>query len=767
MCPARRSAPSPHPVFRCLCVFLLALTVLPPGPALADSADGEESATRAADGSEAPEDAGPKVFLETLTVTAKRAEGTLADTPGAVGVIEASEIYHLGLQDARDLTKYEPGIYVEGDPTRLGLSGFNIRGVGGNRVQTRIDGIPTAEQFDFGPFSVTRYSLDLDEVERVEIVRSAGSSLYGSDALGGVVSFETRDPASYLGEIGGDHYVSLRGGGSSRNDEVYFTAVYATQGEAWRASIQGTRRGGSELDNQGTVDTEDRTRTRPNPIDRDSLSFLGKLVFDTSTSSTFKVTAGWLRGDTDTQVLSSQGPSAFGASVLGFDATDEQRRFRVSLEQNLQSSGGGIFDTLLWSIYGQRNETEQRTAESRLPRQGESLRNGLLSFEQEDLGGEVQLQRYLRGAGEHLVTYGVSFLQSDFDQLRDRSEQLVATGEEVPTSLIFPTKYFPRSTVQELGVFLQDEIELFDGRLRLIPGVRYDRYDLDADGDDAIYISGNPGTEAPVDVEESSVSPKLGLLLSFTRELSLFGQYARGFRAPPYSAVNNGFTNFAGGYRTLPNPDLDPETSDNFELGLRGAFSKGSFSLVGFENRYDDFIDTVFLGFNPALFIVEFQPRNVDEVEIRGIELSSDLFFNRTWSLRGAFALIEGENVLTGEPLDSIAPDRFVVGLRFRPPGSRWRGELTTTYVASKDEDEVDRSSETFTQFRPPSATVVDLAGSVQITDQLGVTVGLYNLLGETYWNWGDVRGQNETSTTLDRFTRPGFHAGASVRYRF
>ncbi|MCB1034040.1 MAG: TonB-dependent hemoglobin/transferrin/lactoferrin family receptor, partial [Acidobacteria bacterium] len=718
----------------------------PPGSSDGEASDTAVRAEPDASSNPSLEEPEPEVFLEAVTVTATLAEGSLAETPGAVGVLGASEIFHLGYQDARDLTRYEPGVYVQGDPTRLGLSGFNIRGIGGNRVQTRIDGVPTAEQFDFGPLSIPQYSIDLEEVERVEIVRSAASSLYGSDALGGVISFATRGPSSYLDEVDGDHYLSLRLGGSSRNDETYETVVYATQGRSWRASLQATHRSGSEMDNQGEVDAADDTRTRPNPQHRSSVGLLGKLEMDSSESSTLRLSGEWLGGETETEALSSR-----SSQVEDFDAVDEQDRLRLSVEQSFQASGNGVFDTLLWRLYHQGNGTDQRTVERRLQSAGPSSREGLLTFEEDDWGGELQLQKYLDGesGGSQLLSYGTSFRRSRFDQLRDRRELFLDTGEQVPTTLVLPTKYFPKSTVQELGIYLQDEVELFRGRLRLIPGVRYDRYDLDADQADSIYLDGNPGTEPPVDVKQASVSPKLGVLVALTDRLSAYGQYARGFRAPPYSSVNNGFTNFAGGYRTLPNPDLEPETSDNFELGLKGTFGEGSFSLVVFENHYDDFIDTAFLGFNPVLFLVEFQPRNVDEVEISGVELAGDLFFGRTWSFRGAFAHIEGENVTTQKPLDSVAPDRLVVGLRYRPPGSRLRAELTTTYVAEKNEDEVDRGQAGFLQFTTPGATIVDLSASLELSSHLALTAGLYNLLNETYWNWGDVRGLDASSPTL------------------
>ncbi len=174
-------------------------------------------------------------FLDTLTVTAIRTPNSLKDAPGSVSVLGADRIEREVSTDVRDLVRYEPGLYVEGDPNRLGLSGFNIRGIGGNRVLTLIDGVPTSEQFNFGPLSVTQSFLDLDAVDSVDIVRSAASSLYGSDALGGVVSVVTKDPADYLG--GKRSAFQLRTLYDGRDRELSESATAAAGGDRWQASL--------------------------------------------------------------------------------------------------------------------------------------------------------------------------------------------------------------------------------------------------------------------------------------------------------------------------------------------------------------------------------------------------------------------------------------------------------------------------------------------------------------------------------------------------
>ena len=105
--------------------------------------------------------------------------------------------------DIADLVRFEPGVSVSGTGSRFGLTGFKIRGIGGNRVLTLIDGVRVPDEFSFGPFlSARRDFVDIDSLKRLEIARGPISSLYGSDALGGVVALATKEPGDQLGEDG-------------------------------------------------------------------------------------------------------------------------------------------------------------------------------------------------------------------------------------------------------------------------------------------------------------------------------------------------------------------------------------------------------------------------------------------------------------------------------------------------------------------------------------------------------------------------------------
>ncbi|HYG62993.1 MAG TPA: TonB-dependent receptor, partial [Thermoanaerobaculia bacterium] len=488
-----------------------------------------------------------------------------------------------------------------------------------------------------------------------------------------------------------------------------------------------------------------------------------KLAFIPGGSSMWTLSAEVLRAEAETEIYSARGVTTPGTTTTDADAVDERRRTRVSLSQSLEATSP-LFDRAEWRLHAQEDDTEQRTVDELTSAAGGIARRGLFTFEQDGLGGEVELQKSL--ARGHLLTYGVAYTRDRFDQIRDRRDRDLVTGRDdvYRGPLVFPSKYFPESDVEELGVYLQDEMDLLGGRLKLVPGLRYDRYSLDADETDPVYLAGNAGIETPVDLSSSALSPRLGLVMALPAGLSAFGQYARGFRAPAFSSVNSGFTNVASGYTTLPNPDLEPETSATVEAGLRLTRSRGNASLTLFHNRFHDFIESVATGINPATQLLEFQPRNVGEAVISGVELGGEARLGQAWTLRASAALIDGENETTEQPLNSIAPATGVLGLRYVRPGRRWGGELITTLTAAKDEDDVDRT--VVNQLATDGSEVVDLTLFFDPTDRISLTVGVFNLFDVTWFAWPDVIGRTEGSPVLDRYTRPGRSFAAAFRLR-
>ena len=721
----------------------------------------------------APEDAvssaDPLTFLDSVTVTATLRPAPVRETPGVVSVIDEETIQERLIQNAADLVKYEPGVYVESNVTRLGLNGFNIRGIGGNRVLTRIDGVETSEQFDFGPFNVHQVSFDVDALKSVEIVRSANSALYGSDALGGVVSLFTKDPEDYL--QGRRFHAGAKTTWDGRADTLSGNAALAGGGERLQASLFASTSRGGEIRNQGTVHTEDATRTAPNPQDLAGTQALAKIVFTAASGNVLRAAAEVYDTRVETEVLSQQGLVEFGPAIgidtKDVDAVDTQDRLRLSIDHTLAGRGG--LDLLTWRVHRQRSDTAQVVDDRRSTRgfgsPVDAARHGTVDFDQAGAGGSVQAQKRLGDAdGGMLLTFGGSYKTDHFDVLRDAVEIDVATGAEIPPRQTYPTKYFPESDVVEAGSYVQGEIQL--GRLTLVPGVRYDRFTLDADQNDPIFLASfNP---EPADFAAHAVSPKVGAAARLTDVVTVHARYAAGFRAPPYSTVNTGFTSFSAGYTTLPNPTLRAEKSDNLEVGVRTAFGRASLDVTAFVNRYDDFIELASVGINSSTRLLEFQSRNVEQAEIAGLEVRGEAYLTGNLMLRGSYARIDGVSLSTtasgspfGEaPLGSIAPSEGQIGIRYVHPRGRWGGELSARLVEGYGQSDAGDN-----QFAPDAYQVVDLVGFAALGDALTLRLGLLNLTDARYFEWWNVRGRLPGDPAIDRYSSPGTSAVASLAY--
>ncbi len=715
-------------------------------------------------------------LMETIVVSAERAPVKAKETTGKATVITDERIEKELIQNIRDLVRYEPGVYVENDGGRLGLNGFNIRGVGGNRVLTQVDGVRAGEQFDFGPFSVHQYFVDVDSLKSVEILRSAGSSLYGSDALGGAVSFVTKDPSDYLGAADGNLYIRLKSGYDSRDESVNGGVVAAFSSGSFEGMASATLRTREAVDNQGVIDTFDRTRTLPNDIDAESAQYMFKGVWRASSQNRLRLTIEHFDAEAETLAYSQQGSSSqFGALVDIADsvANDEQSRLRLSLDQAISGVDRPWFDSMEWKLFHQTSETDQDTSERRTTTRGPAvqriIRTGVVDFEQDNYGADILLRKTWNGArSAHRVSYGAAIERFEFGQLRDRRDFDIDTGnpDAYTGTLIFPTRYFPDSEATQYGVFIQSESYFFNSRLKIVPGLRYDRYRLSPDENDQIFRD-SVTTDPPASMDDQKLSPKLGVNYELSDHVALSGQYARGFRAPPYSSVNSGFTNLAGGYQTLPNPDLEPETSDNIEFAVKAYNDRGSINIAWFDNRYDDFINnTAFIGVSPQGLAL-FQALNVDNAEIQGVEIAGDYFLTPEWRLRASFADIDGEDRENDQPLASIEPARLALGLRFQDRSNRWGGELNGSYSESKSAGDVPRDGSTSDPFLPDSWTAVDLTLFWNIRQDLTLFLGGFNLTDETYYLWSDVRGRAAADPTIARYSAPGRSLSFNLSYQW
>lgn len=702
----------------------------------------------------------PVTEVAPITVSATRTATRVDEAPATVSVITDREIEANLYTDIKDLVRFEPGVSVPSQPARFGAAlgstgragneGFVIRGLGGDRVLMVVDGVRMADGFVFGAQSVGRGGYaDLELMRSVEILRGPASALYGSDGVAGAVVFTTKDPADML-TGGRDFAAGGRLGYTSADDGR--TWGFSTAGRVGAVSglIAYTTRDASETETAGTNDVEGALRTTANPQDLSSEALLAKAVWDVAPGHRLRLTWDAYEADVSANVLSGR-----SASVLDLRADDETRRERIAADWRFDGVLG--LDRGQVMAYRQTSETRQFTFEDRTPAVDRTRDN---HFDNEVVGVAAEGVKTLAvGGTTHRLTFGGDWSETTQIGIRD--------GTVPPFGETFPSSPFPETDHVLGGVFLQDEIVLMGGDLRIIPALRFDAYELTTK-DDPLY------TGARADQSDDRLSPKLGVVWWASDTFGLFGSYGAGFKAPTPSQVNNGFSNAAFGYVSVPNPDLGPETSTSLELGARvrdvdlfgGRFAG---QVVAFRSDYEDFISqqVVSGSFTPADPAV-YQFVNFTEVEVSGVEARADVLWDNGLSARFSAAYADGDQTSGGTtvPLVTIDPVKVVGGLGWDDPSGTWGGQAIVTWSDAKDTGDLAGLACAPTCHAGESFTLLDVTAYLHLSDHATLRAGVFNVTDENYAWWSDVRGLSSASAVKDAYTQPGRNIGLSLTFR-
>jgi outer membrane receptor protein involved in Fe transport len=270
-------------------------------------------------------------------------------------------------------------------------------------------------------------------------------------------------------------------------------------------------------------------------------------------------------------------------------------------------------------------------------------------------------------------------------------------------------------------------------------GLRGDTFDFVSE-DDPDYFG------EPFDVTDSAVSGNLGVTYAVTEHVNLNGVIARGFRSP--NLQERAFQ----GISTLPNtyivqnPDLDSESSVNYEVGFKARYDRYFGGFTVFYNDVADLITYEFIGQDPTTGQDLARFANVDEATIWGVEIDLETIFAQWWSLFTNASYTEGENDITNEPLSFIPPLKVIVGLRYQQP--RWWAEATIRMV-----DRLDRVPADIDE--SPGFTVYDLRAGYDLDFGLGLIATLGNITDKLY------------AEPFNNRPEPGRNVRVSARYRF
>lgn len=673
------------------------------------------------------------MVVDTTVESATRTEKKVSEVPSTVGLITQDDILRIAPLSFDDLIRTEPNVETLGGPRYLGEQ-LVIRAQSGNAVTVRID---DARQNFVSGHAGQRFFVEPDFLKEVEILRGAGSFLYGSGAAG-VVNLSTLDPADIL-TSDRPYGLRIRNAYLTNSDEWANSIVGAVAAEKLELLIGTSSRDGDNITLSDGVELPNSAMERESTMAKLVLRPNDENAFTFSVSEYLSLDQGGANPQTN---VDPSGNPFVGRSVdylqwtgnwqynpIGNDLIDIDATFYYNTTEQVRN----YLDTTGPNI-GRQNVHDLEVF-------GIDLRNRSVA----EIGGK-----------RHEFVYGIDF----FTETQDGSETRATFFD--PGSL-GDSSGRPDAEADHFAVFLNDEIELND-RLTLFAGIRMDSYE-------------SLGTVGGLSQSEKAFSPRIGFNLDLDEHWSVAGQYSRAFTQPTLNDLYQQGSHFgivptidpgevAGAFGRfeaqagqtvnvnqpflvlppfgppipqqniitppptpapvtqdeawfeevfVPNPDLMPEESDNFELSIHYEnkdVGGGELSarLTGFyqqgRNTFDTEIvgtrttNTSILGFAdiPAVDPVSFpgangpfaapttflfptgggldfdsrftqafrQTVNREETEIYGAEFVLD-YDRDAWFASASYGTVRGYDTITGSKLNSTTGDQISATLGIRP----------------------------------------------------------------------------------------------------
>ncbi|HSB12324.1 MAG TPA: TonB-dependent receptor [Blastocatellia bacterium] len=544
----------------------------------------------------------PGSLSEQITVTAARTETRVGDTAASVVVIAPQDISTTSALTVDDALRQVPGFSLfrrsgsrTANPTAQGVSLRGVGASGASRAVVLSDGIPINDPFGGWVFwgRVPR-----EGIERIELVQGGASSLYGSDALGGVINVigrDTRDSAlSFETSYGNEQtpHGSLFAGGrlfqwaARLSAEAFHTDGYVLVDEAERGKVD-TKAGAEHT----TLDlTLERLLS-----DRGRVFVRGSLFDESRENGTpLQTNSAYIRQlSVGTDLQSTRAGSL---TARAFALTE-------------------IYNQDFTSIAGDRN-SEALTRSQRVPAQQVGL-----------------LTQWSRAAGSRqTIVAGV-----DAREVRGASDELGFTSGRLTVGV------GAGGRERTVGVFGQDIIRLAP-RWLLTLGVRGDRWrNYDAALTSRSLVPG-PTVAIPVvtmfkDRVETAFSPRVSLLHKLTENVSLMVSGYRAFRAPTLNELYRSFR--VGNVLTQSNANLRAERLTGGEAGVKASALQRKLDIRGtfFWSEITRPIANVTLSVTPAL--ITRQRQNLGRTRSRGIEIETEAHLSNVVTVSGGYQFVD------------------------------------------------------------------------------------------------------------------------------
>lgn len=649
---------------------------------------------------------------EEVVITATKTENYIQDIPTRINLITPRQIEALPALSADELLSAVPGINLNrsfgifSHTTAVTMRGLNGQEQG--RVLVMLDGIPTNKS-DGG--SVNWNMFNSDQIERIEVVKGPGSSLYGGNAMGGAINIISKKPTQLIeGKVSANYgtYNTMHGqmNLSGRLNPESKKGFYWSLNSFYRQS-----------DGYMTASEADQLA---NPYlvksDLKEWAAAAKLGYDLNPNSSFEL-----------DLLYYDDDRATGEQVFQPEGNNREHD-----TYHVRAKYFGEYNKLKWNVnLFYLNEDYKRISEYY---KDDYTFYKVLS-ERKDLGF---LSSFSYALEKQTITAGIDLKQGSVD-----AKDVYYTSTDI---------VYNRGKMNILGLFIQDEIKLLDNKLKIIAGLRFD-YANFFDGGFEIenptgettfmltYNDDNLGED-----EWSAFSPKLSAQYDFTKDFRIYASYAKGFRPAVLDDMCRS-GRIKGGFK-VADPGLQPEYLNNFEIGADARFfDKLRTSVSMFYSMGKDFMyyvntgDSLDLGFGLRPII---KASNISEVEIYGIELEANyvLFENIILNANYAYShsqIQEFTPLNVNDPVDLTGKYLSDVPAHNGSFSVNWRNKIVNTGITARYKGErwindVNQVDEIILDDKYPAYTTIDLKFSKSIK-MIFTSLGIQNIFDTKFYD--------------------------------
>lgn len=679
-----------------------------------------------------------------VIVSATRWQLQKREVPMRSLAMHATDVEREGPQTAADMLGASGEVFIQ--KSQLGGGSPILRGFATNRVLLVVDGVRMNTAIFRSGNVQNVINVDPLALERTEVIFGPGSVMYGSDAIGGVMSFTTMQPRLANGGgtlVAGD--VALRTGSANFEKTGHADLMIGLRRWGFLSSVTYSDFGDLRMGSDGPdaylrpryverfggrdsiVTNDDPERQAPSGYSM--LSLMQKIRFqpdehwDLTYGAYYSRTSDYARYD---RLLRPRGDRLRSAEWYYGPQVWMMHALNIA-----HGNGGGLYDdmraTLAYQLFEEsRHDRDFGTTALRHRR------------EQVDaFSVNVDFSKSLTPA--QTLFYGVEALHNAV--YSSGEDEDIATGAVVPG----PSRYPDGSTWTSLAAYANYRNRVADW-MSLQAGLRYNHVALDADFDPTFY----PLPFAEARLRNGALNGSLGAVLSLREETQLSFGIATGFRAPNIDDAGKVFDSEPGSV-VVPNPDLTPEYATNVEAGLTQRFGDVlRFEMTGYHTWLTDALvrrDYRLSGLDSIMYdgtLSRVQAiQNAADAWVQGLQLAVEL------QLGAGFRLVTHLNWQNGEeqlddgstaPLRHAAPFFGLTRLFYKR--HRFEAELAAVYngeVAHEDLGTqlegrdylyaLDESGNPYT----PAWTIFNIKTRYQVSDLLRISAGVENLLDKRY----------------------------------